>query len=217
MGMNAQSECVQGERVMRKRGPGWLRSGVGILLLGAWGAVSWAEDETGDVPATEPAAEATPVDFKTKVQARLDALTELSAAEIEQVVLASEQAMRKLNEDAQAARFATRVLQEKMRLENPEVQAKYREIDEMRSKIDEFIDSLPEVKALMEAEDGAQEKLLEESLFRAGAMGLVARKDRAAGFPARPEAVLPEAETGATEPVESSGATPAKPVEDLEQ
>ncbi len=202
---------------MRKRGPGWLRSGVGILLLGAWGAVSWAEDETSDVPATEPAAEATPVDFKAKVQARLEALKGLSAAEIEQVVLASEQAMLKLNEEAQAARFATRDLQEKMRLENAEVQAKYREIDEMRVKINEFIDSLPEVKALIDVEDEARQKLLEESLFRAEAMGLVAKKDRAAGFPARPEAVLPEAETGATEPVESSGATPAKPVEDLEQ
>ena len=70
-----------------------------------------------------------------------------------------------------------------------------REIDAMRLKINAFIDELPEVKAQLEAVKQAELKLMEETWFRTGAAALVAKKDRAAGFPTRPEPVLDETKT----------------------
>ncbi len=185
---------------MRKTGAGLSLSRLGVSLLwvsiGGVGGTAWGQEVTeGAAPASTE--EAAPVDFKAKVQARIDAIQGRSAEEIEQLVLQSEQAMLKLNEEAQAARLAAREMQEKMRLENPTVQAKYREIDELRAKINQFIDTLPEVKAQLDAASQAQERLLEETWFRTAAMGLVAGADRSRGFPERPEPALSAPETSA--------------------
>ena len=111
--------------------------------------------------------------------------------------------MVQLNTDAQAAREALRDLQEKARAENPEVQAKFRELDEMRAKINTFIDELPDVKAQLEALQAAQAKVLEEAWFRTGALQMAAGKDRAEGFPDRAEpAVETPAEPAAAAPQE---------------
>ena len=207
MGMNAQSECVQGERVMRKRGPGLLRSGLGIFLLGLWGAGGgMATAQETETPGGPEAVVEAAVDFKTRVQARLLDLKALPADEIEQAIRGSEEAMMKINGEARAARMEARKVQEKMRQENPDVQAKYRAIDEMRQEINAFIDALPEVKGLLDQAHQAQDRLLEETWFRTEAMRILAEKDRASGFPERPEpAAEPATAPAAAEAAEAAG------------
>ncbi len=185
---------------MRKRGPGLLRSGLGIFLLGLWGMGTWAEE--GASSATEQ-----PVpDYKAKVAARIAEWKTAPVEDIEQAVLRSEVLIQQLNDEARAARLATRDLHEKLRMENPEVRAKYREIEEMRARINAFIEELPEMQAPMAAMEEAKSRLMEEVWFRTEAMALVASKDRADGFPERVEPVLeePEAEAGTPEPAVSA-------------
>lgn len=160
----------------KKTSAAWMRFVAGALLLGACAAARGQGEG----------------DFKTLAQTRANELAGLPFDEVQKAVLRSEIAMQKLNEEAQAARLAVRELQEKMRVENPEVQAKYKEIDEMRAKINAFIDELPEVKAQIDAAKAAEAKLMEEVWFRTAAMEIAANLDRAEGFPARAEPVLDE-------------------------
>jgi hypothetical protein len=204
MGMDALiNVCCPGVRVMKKRCAGFLWSGVVIFLLGVWGA--GAEPES---PGEQPVPS-----FKAKVESRIAELKSATVEEMEQAVLRSEALMIKLNEEARALRMALRDLQEQMRAENPEVRAKYREIEEMRARINAFIDELPEVKAQLDVLGEAEARLLEEVWFRTEAQALVAERDRAAGFPERPEPVLNETEEPAGEEPAAAGEEPA---EDLE-
>lgn len=218
--------------MMKKTGAGWLLFVIAGLLVGG----SWevrgdeAAPPAAAVPApevtapaeTEAPAEAAPAaavatDFKERVQARVNALKALPVEEIEQAVQASEQAMQKLNTDAQAARFALRELEERMRLENPDVRAKYAELEKMRRDINTFIDELPEVKEKLEAANKLGKQLLEEAWFRTAAMQLVAEKDRAVGFPERPEPAVEEQPAPAPEAApEIAPAAEAAPQGDLE-
>ena len=184
---------------MKKSGAGWLRFFAVVCLCGA--GVQAEPAQTGEGGGGAPVT----ADYKARADARLAALNKLSFAELQQTIAASEAAMVQLNTDAQAAREALRDLQEKARAENPEVQAKYRELDEMRAKINTFIDELPDVKAQLEALQAAQAKVLEEAWFRTGALQMAASKDRAEGFPER------------AEPVDEQPAAPAvaAPQEDL--
>lgn len=160
----------------KKTSAAWMRFVAGALLLGAC-AAAWGQGEA---------------DFKALARARANELAGLPFDEVQKAVLRSEIAMQKLNEEAQAARLAVRELQEKMRIENPEVQAKYKEIEEMRAKINAFIDELPEVKAQIDAAKAADAKLMEEIWYRTAAMGIAANLDRAEGHPERAEPVLDE-------------------------
>ena len=210
MGNRPLSNRLQKDRMMRKASAGVLCFVVGLWMAGS----VWAGEE-GAAAAPEQAAEAVveavaveaapAFDFKAKAAARINELRSKPVEDIEAALTACEKTMPKLNEEARAARLATRAMQEKMRTENSDVQAKYREIDEMRRKINEFIDGLPEVKAKLEAENAAQALLMEEVWFRTAAMGLLAEKDRAAGFPERPEA------EAAAEPAADETAAPAMP------
>ena len=211
MGNKPLSNRLQKDRMMKKAGAGALCFVVGLWLTGS----VWAGEE-GAAAAPEQAAEAVveavaveaapAFDFKAKAAARINELRSKPVEDIEAALTACEKTMPKLNEEARAARLATRAMQEKMRTENSDVQAKYREIDELRRKINEFIDGLPEVKAKLEAENAAQALLMEEVWFRTAAMQLLAEKDRAAGFPERPDPVLNET---ATESVPAAPETPA--------
>ena len=180
----------QEERMMKKTGAGLLLFCASIFLAGVCGA-----EEGMAVASSDPQAVSESSDFKAKAQLRMNELQSLSAEEIEKIVLQADLDLEQLNQQAQAARLAARELQEKARAENPEVQAKYREIDAMRLKINAFIDELPEVKAQLEVVKQAESKLMEEAWFRTAASALIAKKDRASGFPTRPEPVLDETKT----------------------
>jgi len=137
-------------------------------------------------------------DLKSRVQTRLNALKSLPVEDIEAAVLRSEQAMQELNKEAQASRLTARKLQEKMRLENVDVRAMYKEIDLMRLKINEFIDQIPEVKEQLETVRQTEAKLMEEIWFRTGVRGLAAKKDREMGLPDRPEILLDKSDISST-------------------
>ena len=210
--------------MMKKTGAGWLLFVIAGLLAGGSGEVRG--DEAAPPAAAAPApevtapAEAAPAvavatDFKERVQARVNALKALPVEEIEQAVRDSEQAMQKLNTEAQAARFALRDLEERMRLENPDVRAKYAELEKMRRDINTFIDELPEVKEKLEAANKLGQQLLEEAWFRTAAMQFVAEKDRATGFPERPEPAVEEQPAPAPEAAPAPAAE-AAPQGDLE-
>lgn len=222
--------------MMNRTGAVWLVFVVGLFVTGVWvggGGMAWGQEEvatemaaelTEAVAAPEQAAKAVAevvavetapaFDFKAKVESRIAELKSVPVEDIEQEVLRSEARMLEFNEEARALRLAVRDLQETMRAENPEVRAKYREIEEMRARINAFIDELPEVKMQLDALKEAESRLMEEVWFRTEAQTLVARRDRAAGFPERPEAVLIEPER---EPAETLPEVPGdSPEEDLE-
>ena len=209
-GHKALFHSLQKDAMMKKAGAGWFLFVAGaFLFLGGTlggGGTAFAQEAIEAPAAVAPAEEVSPVvddaavpvpDFKVKVEARIKELRTKPVEDIEAAVASSEEAMQKLNEEARAARMATREAQEKMRADNPDVQAKYREIDEMRKKINAFIDELPEVKDKLDAESQVTALLMEETWFRTATMGLLAEKDRAAGFPERPEPGLNETATKA--------------------
>ena len=176
---------------MRKRGPDLLRSGVGILLLGAWGTGGWAQeiqiDSTLDTRPTIMAAAPAPTETQEPVEmaetpARLPAaerLAALQAADLDALQAARDEAMKAAQEYTEKIPELRQRLQqafEEARTNSPEVKAMRQQIADLEVSITQYLQGLPQVTELTDAIRQAEQGMLEELNLRTALGELIARR-----------------------------------------
>ena len=176
---------------MRKRGPDLLRSGVGILLLGAWGTGGWAQeiqiDSTLDTRPTIMAAAPAPTETQEPVEmaetpARLPAaerLVALQAADLDALQAARDEAMKAAQEYTEKIPELRQRLQqafEEARTNSPEVKAMRQQIADLEVSITQYLQGLPQVTELTDAIRQAEQGMLEELNLRTALGELIARR-----------------------------------------
>lgn len=168
--------------MIKKSGAVLLWLGLGLFLSGTWGTPALAqENSASETPAADAApAPASARPFQAQVDQRLAALKTADLEALKQAKEECEKAAKELATKGPALRQAARAAYEDARLNSAEAKEIYRQIEELRQKMDQTLRELPAVKAKQDEVRQLEEALMVELQVRTGLSGLIAAREASA-------------------------------------